>query len=368
MGYASATCGVDERILYRAHYHWLYWMSGVLLTAAPLVALAIWPTTTWSTVLALCLTLLLVPFGLVILVRTLSSEIIVTNDRFIRKCGLVSFEAEDISLDRIEEIDLKESLLGAIFGYGTLEVHGSGKGVIVAKMIQAPERLRRAIETAGESAPPPSAPRPASGLVQVAVALIAAFALFDADRAAANDAAERFAQRLIDEGFAILRDDSASTTLRRERFRAFIVQHIEARKTALFTLGVYRRGAPPEVLSAFVDTFRDYTIAIYEARLDDYRHATLKVVNSVENKPGDITVNTRGEDPSLREPVSIAFRLTGIALPFKIVDVQVEGIWLSMEQREQFTSLLGQNGGDIAALTVELKKRTERIRVEARPA
>jgi uncharacterized membrane protein YdbT with pleckstrin-like domain len=151
MGYASATCGVRERILYRAHYHWLYWMTGLVLTVSPSLALAAGPITSWAAIAVLGVTLLLVPFGLVILVRTLASEIVVTSDRFIRKSGLISFDAEDISLDKIEEVDLKESILGAILGYGTLEIHGSGTSAIIVEMVQMPERLRKAIETAGET-------------------------------------------------------------------------------------------------------------------------------------------------------------------------------------------------------------------------
>ena len=62
------------------------------------------------------------------------------------------------------------------------------------------------------------------------------------------------------------------------------------------------------------------------------------------------------------EPLRIAFRLSGEAGAYKIVDVQVEGIWLSVEQRDQFASVLSQNRGDIASLTASLKDRTIRLR------
>jgi hypothetical protein len=151
MGYASATCGAGERILYRAHYHWLYWMTGLVLVAAPLLTFTAGPITSWQALTVLSLTLMLAPYGVVILVRTLASEIIVTSDRFVKKSGLISFDAEDISLEKIEEVDLRKSVLGAFLGYGTLEVHGSGSSAIVVEMIQSPERLRQEIETAGEA-------------------------------------------------------------------------------------------------------------------------------------------------------------------------------------------------------------------------
>ena len=178
---------------------------------------------------------------------------------------------------------------------------------------------------------------------------------------AAEDA-ESWAKRTIDQGFAILRDNSGGDEGRRAGFRTFIADHVEARKSALFALGVYRRGANPAVLEEYAAVFTDYSIEIYESRLSDYKDATLTVTGSIENKPGDITVNTRGEAPKLREPVRIAFRLQSDGGTYKITDIQVEGIWLSIELRDEFNALLGANGGDIQALTRTLIARTNNLR------
>ena len=37
-----------------------------------------------------------------------------------------------------------------------------------------------------------------------------------------------------------------------------------------------------------------------------------------------------------------------------LVDVSVSGIWLSLEERDQFTAFLGQNGGNIRTLIAHL--------------
>jgi len=151
MSFVSQTSGASERLLFQTSYHWLYWLGGMLLTAAPLLAWAVSPIGYWVGVAVLCLTLIAVPFGLVILVRAFATEIAVTSDRFIKKSGLISIQTEDISLDSVEEVDLEESILGALFGYGTLEVHGSGTGSIRVEMVRSPERLRQEIENAREA-------------------------------------------------------------------------------------------------------------------------------------------------------------------------------------------------------------------------
>jgi len=37
-----------------------------------------------------------------------------------------------------------------------------------------------------------------------------------------------------------------------------------------------------------------------------------------------------------------------------LVDVAYEGIWLSLEQRDQFVSFLGQNNGNVRSLVAHL--------------
>jgi uncharacterized membrane protein YdbT with pleckstrin-like domain len=151
MSYVSQTSGAVECVRFRAHYHWLYWLGGIVLATGPLLTFAAGPIDSWAGLAVLCVTVVGVPFGLVILVRAFATEIAVTSDRFIKKGGLISFESEDISLDKVEEINLEESILGALFGYGTLVVHGSGTGSIRVEMVQSPERLRREIESAREA-------------------------------------------------------------------------------------------------------------------------------------------------------------------------------------------------------------------------
>jgi len=188
------------------------------------------------------------------------------------------------------------------------------------------------------------------------------FAFHTAPPASADDGARAFTQTLIDKGFGILRDTRMDKAARVAGFNAFIVGHMDARKTALFTLGNYRRGAPDGVVEPFVAAFTDYSTAIYGAHLVDFADATLRVTGEIVNKPGDVTVMTVAEGAGLREPLRIAFRLSGTGGAYKIVDVQVAGIWLSVEQRDQFASVLSQNRGDIAGLTNSLKDRATRLR------
>jgi hypothetical protein len=151
MSYVSQTSGTRERVLYRTTYHWLYWLGGILLTLAPTVALATLYYGACVAIATAVATAVFVPIGLYVLVKALSTEIAVTTDRFVKKSGLVSFRSEDMSLDKVEEIELNESVLGALLDYGTVKVCGTGLSSITVGMVQSPERLRHEIDAARDA-------------------------------------------------------------------------------------------------------------------------------------------------------------------------------------------------------------------------
>jgi phospholipid transport system substrate-binding protein len=189
--------------------------------------------------------------------------------------------------------------------------------------------------------------------------LVAAASLMSVAPASAGQDAEVFAQRLIDQGVSILRN--TGDPARRAKFRDFITQYADARKTALFTLGNYRRGASDADIEDFVEAFTAYATAVYESRLDQYKGQTLKVVGSVDNKASDVTVNMIVVDPNARNPLRVAFRLLGGNSNYRFVDIQVEGIWLSVDQREQFSAFLSKNNGSIPSLTSHLQAQAKQI-------
>ncbi len=192
----------------------------------------------------------------------------------------------------------------------------------------------------------------------LAVLVVAASWVTVAPANAGQDA-EAFAQRLIDQGVGILRN--TSDPARRTKFRDFITQYADARKTALFTLGNYRRGANDAELEDFVKAFTAYATAVYESRLDQYKGQTLKVVGSIDNKANDVTVNMIVVDPNATNPLRVAFRLLGGNNNYRFVDIQVEGIWLSIDQREQFAAFLSKNNGNIPRLTTHLQTQSQQI-------
>jgi ABC-type transporter MlaC component len=199
--------------------------------------------------------------------------------------------------------------------------------------------------------------RPSMSLQRRALlaAALATVPLLAARPALAANVAESFVDENIHRGLDILRDKRLSAVQRRDQFEGLLLTLVDVRRIALFTLGQYRRTAPPEDVEAFVNAFKNYAAAAYQSYFSKYTNQQLKVTGSTARAPTDFIVQTQLIEPgSSQTPAEVTFRVrTDTGKPV-LVDVAYQGIWLSLEQRDQFVAFLGQNNGNVRTLIAHL--------------
>jgi phospholipid transport system substrate-binding protein len=207
----------------------------------------------------------------------------------------------------------------------------------------------------------------AANVIWPVIMLVAIIFSAPAALAAAATPAESFVQQNIDKGYAIL-NASLSDEQRRAQFRTFMLGLTDTRRIGMFTLGQYANGASKADLDKFTDAFIDYAVAVYESRLSKYKGQTLKVTGSSERAADDIVVNADVVNPnsSNGQPFKVGFRVrkTSDGRPI-ITDMQVEGVWLALSQRSDFTGFLQQHGGSLAALTENLHMQAQQIHADS---
>lgn len=135
MKYVDQVLASDERILAVGKFHWWYTFAAYL----------------WLGLLGVFL------IGIAVFVKMMlrkwTTEIAVTTNRLIYKTGWIARHTEEISLARIEEINLSQTVMGRIFGYGGLRISGSGGSVItLPRVLSHPLDFRRALEEGREEA------------------------------------------------------------------------------------------------------------------------------------------------------------------------------------------------------------------------
>lgn len=74
-----------------------------------------------------------------------STEIAITNRRVIYKRGFIRRLTIEMNMDKVESIDVNQSILGRMFDYGDVLVRGTGHGLEPLRMIEKPLQFRSAV-------------------------------------------------------------------------------------------------------------------------------------------------------------------------------------------------------------------------------
>ena len=168
---------------------------------------------------------------------------------------------------------------------------------------------------------------------------------------------EAFVREKANEALQILADKSLDHDARSEKFRHFVDEVTDVRRVARFVLGKYARGADKQKLEEFTQVFRRYAQGVYEAQLDNYSGETVTVTGSQDRKPGDSVVSSTISGGNLSEPLEVNWRVLTRHGRKLVLDVQVYGIWLALQQRTEITSVIANHGGSIDAAIAVLKER-----------
>ena len=88
----------NEHIVFETTYHWIIFTSVFAIV-----------------------TLFLSP-----IIQFNTSEFCITNRRIVVKLGWIRLKITEMSLSKVESIEVDQNLLGRLLGYGTLSLHGTG--------------------------------------------------------------------------------------------------------------------------------------------------------------------------------------------------------------------------------------------------
>lgn len=78
-------------------------------------------------------------------VRRVSTEIAVTNRRVIHKQGLIWRRTTEVILERVEGVDVSQSIPGRLFGFGTVTIKGAGATIAPIHALDDPIGFSNAI-------------------------------------------------------------------------------------------------------------------------------------------------------------------------------------------------------------------------------
>jgi uncharacterized membrane protein YdbT with pleckstrin-like domain len=125
MGYIDQSLSQEERVLAYFSQHWICWVPVVLYG----------------------ITIIGLPVALMKFIALYSTEMGVTNKRVILKTGLISRVTSEQLLKKTESIELNESIMGRILGYGNVHCTATGGSAFILKNVSNPVSVKRMIES-----------------------------------------------------------------------------------------------------------------------------------------------------------------------------------------------------------------------------
>ncbi|HEY3679577.1 MAG TPA: PH domain-containing protein [Bradyrhizobium sp.] len=140
-----------EKVLYSTNAHWIFYLPAIAawIVAAVLTVLARMFVSETPMLLCLSLAAIMAIFAIYKMLTAWfhrwTTETDVTNLRVVHKTGFIKRRTFEMSLDKVESVDVNQSILGRLLGYGDVTVRGVGEGAETISTIAAPLDFRNHI-------------------------------------------------------------------------------------------------------------------------------------------------------------------------------------------------------------------------------
>jgi phospholipid transport system substrate-binding protein len=149
---------------------------------------------------------------------------------------------------------------------------------------------------------------------------------------------------------------------KQQRFRAMFKTFFDLPAIGRFVLGRYTRTMKPEDLTAFTPLFEDVIVYTWSRRFSEYNGQSLKVgATTADGEDGAIVkstiVGTAGEN------YAVDWRLRKRPEGWKIVDVIVAGVSMAITYRNEYNTIIAQQGG-FQGLVAQLQKQVGELKAQ----
>jgi membrane protein YdbS with pleckstrin-like domain len=141
----------NEQVLYSTNAHWIFYWPAIVAGVVAVAFLVLSRLFVDSTAMLLCLALAAIA-AIVALYKMLTAwfhrwttETDVTNLRVVHKTGFIKRRTFEMSLDKVESVDVNQSILGRLLNYGDVTVRGVGEGAETIRTIASPLDFRNHI-------------------------------------------------------------------------------------------------------------------------------------------------------------------------------------------------------------------------------
>ena len=166
-----------------------------------------------------------------------------------------------------------------------------------------------------------------------------------------------FVNELVNEAIIKLADKNLNNEEKANFVEQVALDNVDINALGLYTLGELRKSAEKNDIDNYKKSFEKYFLKSLTSRLTDYSSSKFEVVGEDKKSANYTIVNSKITPGDGSAEIKIDWRIY-TKNPEKplIRDLIVEGLSLARTQKEEFSSILSSNDGDIKVLFSTLEK------------
>lgn len=167
-----------------------------------------------------------------------------------------------------------------------------------------------------------------------------------------------FVKEVVTKGITLFSDQETTPQIQRDSFRELLKESFDMNVVAKFSIGSYWRQMNEEQKKAYLNTFENYIVNIYSKQFSDYKGQQFEFKNRTINIGADVIVSS---DLVVRsgDHIHVDWRVRNKSGEFKIIDVVISGVSMSITQRSEFSTFLQNADGNVDLLISKLSEKAE---------
>ena len=167
---------------------------------------------------------------------------------------------------------------------------------------------------------------------------------------------KQFIQEVVDEAKKVLVETN-SKEFKTKKLSEMALKTVDIKGIAYYSLGKYRKDLNDEQMKEYLSLFEKYFLKSFSSRLTDYSEPKIEVLSTEVLNPKYTIVKSLLLATDKKPAVNIEWRVY-TKNPDKplIRDLIIEGLSLARTQKEEFSSIIETNNGDITKLFIALKE------------
>ena len=146
-----------------------------------------------------------------------------------------------------------------------------------------------------------------------------------------------------------------------EKLKEIAKDTVDIRGIGFYSLGKYRKNLNSEQLKKYEELFAEYFLISFSSRLAEYTNPEIEVDTKKKINENYTIISSRLVSTDTRPEVKIEWRVyTKDPNEPLIRDLIIEGLSLARTQKEEFSSIINSNDGNIDALLKNLENFSNR--------